>query len=383
VEAFIHDAVRTPRGKGNERGALAHSRPVELLRPLFHALAQRNGLDTETVDDVTLGCSTATGEQGANIAKAAAHFAGWDYRSSGGVVSRLCCSGLDAIATAAAKIDAGMDDLAVAGGVESMSRVPIFSDQGPLFADPEVAAAGGFVHMGVAADIVATLGAISREECDAYALESHRRAAAARDGGRFERSLVAVDGLDRDETIRDGQTADDLAALEPAFGDLDAGIAHQKLPHLGEIEHVHTIATAPQIVDGASLLLVGGEKEGARARIVSAANVGVKPPLLTATVPATQQALDRARMTLADVDLFEVNESFAAIVLHYLQHFGLDLDRVNVNGGAIAMGHPLGATGGMLAATLLDELERRDLEVGLLTIPAAAGIGAALVLQRI
>ena len=298
-------------------------------------------------------------------------------------MSRLCCSGVDAIATAAAKIDAGLDDIAVAGGVESMSRVPIFSDGGPLFSDPEVAAAGGFVHMGVAADIVATLGEITREQCDAYALESHERAGVARDEGRFDRALIAVDGLDRDEAIRDGQTVEDLAGLEPAFADLATDVVHRKLPNLGRIEHVHTVATAPQIVDGASLLLIGKEQAGARARIVSAANVGVKPPLLTATVPATQQALARAGMTLADVDLFEVNESFAAIVLHYIRHFELDPERVNVNGGAIAMGHPLGATGGILAVTLLDELERRDLEVGLLTIPAAAGIGAALVLQRV
>lgn len=383
MKAFIHDAVRTPRGKGSERGALAQTRPVELLAPLFAALAARNELDTSAVNDVTLGCSTATGEQGANIAKAAAHFAGWDYRSSGGTVSRLCCSGVDAIATAAAKIDAGLDDIAVAGGVESMSRVPIFSDGGPLFSDPEVAAAGGFVHMGVAADIVATLGEITREQCDAYALESHERAGVARDEGRFDRALIAVDGLDRDEAIRDGQTVEDLAGLEPAFADLATDVVHRKLPNLGQIEHVHTVATAPQIVDGASLLLIGKEQAGARARIVSAANVGVKPPLLTATVPATQQALARAGMTLADVDLLEVNESFAAIVLHYIRHFELDPERVNVNGGAIAMGHPLGATGGILAVTLLDELERRDLEVGLLTIPAAAGIGAALVLQRV
>lgn len=379
MEAFIHDAVRTPRGKGSERGALAAMRPVELLAPLFGALAERNRLDTAAVGDVTLGCSTPIWDQGSNIAKAAAHFAGWDYRSSGGTVSRLCCSGLDAIATAAAKVDAGMDDLAVAGGVESMSRVPIFSDDGPLFADPEVAAASGFVHMGVAADIVATLGGISRAECDAYAVESHRRAASA----DFSASLVPVNGLDRDETIRAGTTVKQLAALEPAFGDLPAGVAHEKLPKLGAIEPVHTIGTAPQIVDGASLLLIGRAKEGARARIVSAANVGVKPPLLTATVPATQQALDRAGMKLGDVDLFEVNESFAAIVLHYMRHFDLDPECVNVNGGAIAMGHPLGATGGILAATVLDELERRDLEVGLVTIPAAAGIGAALIIQRI
>jgi acetyl-CoA C-acetyltransferase len=378
VDAFIHDAVRTPRGKGNERGALADQRPVDLLAPLFRALAERNDLDTETVDDVTLGCSTATGEQGANIAKAAAHFAGWDYRSSGGTVSRLCCSGVDAIATAAAKIDAGMDDVAVAGGVESMSRVPIFSDHGPLFTDPEVAAAGGFVHMGVAADIVATLGQISRADCDAYAVESHRRAAAAPTP-----SLIPVNGLDRDEAIREGLTIDQLDSFEPAFAGMTNDIPAKKLPSLGEIEHVHTIATAPQIVDGASLLLVGGKKEGARARILSCANVGVKPPLLTATVPATRRVLERAGMTIDDVDLFEVNESFAAIVLHYMRHFDLDPDRVNVNGGAIAMGHPLGATGGMLAATLLDELERRDLETGLVTIPAAAGIGAALIIQRV
>jgi acetyl-CoA C-acetyltransferase len=378
VDAFIHDAVRTPRGKGNERGALADQRPVDLLAPLFAALVERNDLDTQDVDDVTLGCSTATGEQGSNIAKAAAHFAGWDYRSSGGTVSRLCCSGVDAIAIAAAKVDAGMDDLVVAGGVESMSRVPIFSDEGPLFADPEVASASGFVHMGVAADVVATLGHITREECDAYAVESHRRAAA-----RFTPSLVPVNGLDHDEAVREGMTVDQIASFEPAFAGMASDVVHEKLPSLGPIQHVHTIATAPQIVDGASLLLIGRGKEGARARIVSAANVGVKPPLLTATVPATQKALERAGLTLADVDLFEVNESFAAIVLHYMRHFDLDPERVNPNGGAIAMGHPLGATGGMLAATLLDDLERRDLEIGLLTIPAAAGIGAALILQRV
>ena len=378
MEAFIHDAVRTPRGKGTERGALADRRPVELLAPLFAALAERNDLDTASVDDVVLGCSTATGEQGANIAKAAAHFAGWDYRSSGGTISRLCCSGVDAIATAAAKVDAGMDDVVVTGGVESMSRVPIFSDRGPLFADPEVAAAGGFVHMGVAADVVATLGEITRADCDAYAVESHRRAAAA----EFP-ALVPLGGLDRDEAVRPGLTIEDVAAFEPAFAYMASDVVGRKLPNVGEIRHVHTVATAPQMVDGASLLLIGKEKEGARARILSAANAGVKPPLLTATVPATRRALERAGMSVGDIDLWEVNESFAAIVLHFTRHFDLDPERVNVNGGAIAVGHPLGATGGMLAATLLDELERRDLETGLLTIPAAAGIGAALIIQRV
>ena len=294
-------------------------------------------------------------------------------------MTRLCCSGVDAIATAAAKIDAGMDDVVVAGGVESMSRVPIFSDRGPLFSDPEVAAAGGFVHMGVAADIVATLGQIPRAECDAYAVESHRRAWRA----DFSKSLVPVDGVDRDEAIRGELTVEQIASFEPAFADMESDIPYLKLPDLGPIEHVHTIATAPQIVDGASLLLIGKDKEGARARIVSAANVGVKPPLLTATVPATRRALERAQMKIDDIDLFEVNESFAAIVLHYMRHFDLDPAHVNVNGGAIAMGHPLGATGGILAATLVDELERRDLETGLITIPAAGGIGAALVLQRV
>jgi acetyl-CoA C-acetyltransferase len=383
VNAYIYDAVRTPRGKGSEHGALAHVRPVELLEPLFGALAARNELDTSAVDDVILGCSTAAGEQGADIAKAAAHFAGWDYRSSGGTVSRLCCSGVDAIATAAAKVHAGMDSLVVAGGVESMSRVPIFSDDGPLFADDDVASAAGFVDLGLAADVVATLGEITREQCDAYALESHERAGVARDEGRFDRSLIPLNGLDRDEAIRDGQELADLAALAPAFAGSHADVVHEKLPSLGEIEHVHTVASAPQKVDGASLLLVGGKKGNARAEIISAANVGVKPPLLTATVPATQQALERAGMRLGDVDLFEVNESFAAIVLHYMRHFDIDPDRVNVNGGAIAMGHPLGATGGILTATALDELERRDLEVGLVTIPAAAGIGAALIIRRV
>ena len=311
MQAFIHDAVRTPRGKGNERGALAYTRPVELLAPLFGALAERNELDTSTVDDVTLGCSTATGEQGANIAKAAAHFAGWDYRSSGGT-SRACAArAWTRSPPPRRRSTPAWTTLAVAGGVESMSRVPIFSDDGPLFTDPEVASAAGFVHMGVAADIVATLGEISREDCDAYAVESHRA------GRRRARRGIVRPLADRrqrpgsrrgDPRRPDDRRARRARARLRRHGD---DVAHQKLPSLGEIEHVHTIANAPQIVDGASLLLVGGEKEGARARIVSAANVGVKPPLLTATVPATQQALERAGMTLADVDLFEVNESFA------------------------------------------------------------------------
>jgi acetyl-CoA C-acetyltransferase len=321
------------------------------------------GLDTALVGDVTLGC------------------------------------GVDAIATTAAKVDAGVEQLAVAGGVESMSRVPLFADGGPLFADPEVAGAAGFVHMGVAADVVATLASISRDECDEYALESHRRAAAARDAGRSDGSLVPVHGpdgellLDRDETVRDGQTLEALGALEPAFEGLArdgvAELVQRALPELGPLRHVHTVGTAPQIVDGASLVLLGSREQaralGAepRARVVSAANAGVQPPLLTATVPASERALARTGMTIADVDLFEVNESFAATVLHYLRELDLDPGRVNVNGGAIAAGHPLGATGGILLATLLDELERRDLEIGLLTIPAAAGIGAALVVQRV
>ncbi len=399
MEAFVYDAVRTPRGRGSAKGSLAETRPVELLATLFRALEQRNGLDTARVDDVTVGCNTQTAEQGSNVARAATLFAGWSYLSSGGTISRLCCSGVDAIATAAAKIDAGVDDLAVAGGVESMSRVPLFADGGPMFADPEVASASGFLHMGVAADIVATLGVISREDCDEYALRSHQRAAAARDSGAFDHSLVPVrdgDGellLDRDEMIRDGQTIEQLSALEPAFAALAQDGARRviddKLPNLGELDHVHTVASAPQIVDGASLVLLGNRDQAAvlgaepRARIVAAANAGVKSPLLTATAPASAKALERAGMTMRDVDLFEVNESFAAIVLHYGRHFDLDFERVNVNGGAIAMGHPLGATGGILLASLVDELESRDLEIGLLTIPAAAGIGAALMVQRV
>ncbi len=391
--------MRTPRGRGSARGSLAGTRPVELLATLFRALEERNGLDTSLVDDVTIGCSTPTGEQGADLARAAALFAGWSETGSGAVVSRLCCSGVDAIATAAAKIDAGVDGVAVAGGVESMSRVPLFADGGPLFADAEVAGAAGFVHMGVAADIVATLSSLTRAECDDFALASHRRAAAARDGGRFERSLVPVRApggellLDRDEMIRDGQTIEALSALPLGFEELAQDgareVIERRLPDLGPLRHVHTVASAPQIVDGASLVLMGSREQGdalglePRARVAAAANAGVTPPLLTATVPAARRALASAGMRVEDVDLFEVNESFAATVLHFVRELGLDPEGVNVNGGAIAMGHPLGATGGVLLVTLLDELERRDLEVGLLTIPAAAGIGAALLLQRV
>jgi acetyl-CoA C-acetyltransferase len=399
MEAFIYDAVRTPRGRARPDGALAGVKPIDLLAGLFRSLEERTALDTARVDDIVLGCNTQTGEQGADIAKIASLYAGWDHNPSGATLNRFCCSGLDALATAAAKVDAGVSDLVVAGGVESMSRVPMLSDAGPWFADPEVAAVTGFVHMGISADLVATVSDISRGACDAFACESHARAGRAGDEGRFDRSLAPVrDGegemlLDRDEGIRDGMTIEKLAALPPAFAEMAAAgmgeVVRSRHPEVAELQHVHTVATAPQMVDAASLLLVGSRAAGEalglppRARIAAAANASVEPLMLTAPAPATLRALERARMTVGDVDLFEMNESFAAVAIEYMRRLGLEPDQVNPNGGAIAMGHPLGATGGILTMTLLDELERRNMEVGVVAIPGGAGIGAAMVVERV
>ncbi len=400
MDAYIYDAIRTPRGAGKARGGLAGVRPIELLAGLFRALAARTGVDPAVVDDVVLGCVTQVGEQGANLAKIAALYAGWSHAVSGVTLDRFCASGLDAVNLAAAKVSSGMEDLVVAGGVESMSRVPMMSDGGAWFTDQDVARATGFVHMGVSADLIATLDGVTREECDAWALRSHVRAAAARANGHFARSLVPVMGadgatvLDRDEWIREGLTAAKLAALPAVFADVGAqggdARALARYPEAGAIAHVHTVASAPGVVDGAALVLIGnraaGERHGLRprARIRAYANASVEPVvMLTAPAPAARKALARAGMSVADVDRHEMNESFSAVVLRYVRELGLDADRVNVDGGAIALGHPLGATGAVLVGTLLDALERADRAVGVVAMCAGAGIGAATVIERV
>lgn len=393
MKTLVYDAVRTPRGKAG-KGALAGVRPVDLLATVLVALAERSALDTRRVNDFLVGCSTATGEQGADIARSSALYAGWGDTVAGATVSRLCCSGVDALATVAAKIDAGVDDVAVAGGVESMSRVGMFDDRGPLFSDPEVAAAAGFLHIGVAADALASSSGIARSELDRWALRSQTRAADGEDRGCFARAMITVrdrDGrvlLDRDEAIRRGLREEDLADLPPMFASeaegRDAAVLRERMPEVSVVP-AHTLASSPKMVDGASAALLGapGSLEvQPRARVVSAANVAVRSPLLTGAAVAARTALDRAGMVPADVDLFEINESYAAVPLHFARALDVDEERMNVHGGALAMGHPLGATGGILLATLLDALEERDLAVGLLAIPAAAGLGSALVIER-
>ncbi len=399
--AFLYDAVRTPRALTASRraGALASVKPIDLLATLYQALETRLGLDTRTVDDVVLGCSTQTGEQGANLAKISSLYAGWSHEISGVTLNRFCASGLDAVAYAAMKVATGSEALVVAGGVESLSRVPMLADNGAWFADPDVAKATAFVHMGVSADLVATLGGFSREACDAYALASHQRAHAARDAGHFVRSVVPVtrDGVtlfDHDDAFRSDASLASLAALPAAFAEIGAAgadaLARTRYPQISVVNHVHTAGSSPARVDGASLVVVGsraaGERLGVqpRARIVASANASVEPVvMLTAGVKATAKALTQAKLTTRDVALFECNESFSATVLDFIARLEIDAAKVNVNGGAIALGHPLGASGGILIGTLLDELERRSERFGVVAMCAGAGIGAAMVIERL
>jgi acetyl-CoA C-acetyltransferase len=399
LDAYVYDAVRTPRGAGKPTGALAQVKPTALLRPLFHAFLERHPAAMAHVEDVVLGCSVQTGEQGANLAKVASLYAGLSPNASGVTLNRFCASGLDALAYAALKVSSGMESGVLAGGVESMSRVGMLADGGPWFADPEVSKATRFVHMGVSADLIATLEKISRAECDAYAQSSQERARKARDEGRFARSIVPVKGdqgqvlLDRDECIRDGSTLEKLSSLPPAFAELgEASLRRIQKghPQVSAVTPVHHVGSSPAGADAASLVLVGNKAFGAqrglspRARIRAFANVGVDPlTMLTGPAPATHKALKAAGLSLADVDLVECNESFSATVLHFQRRLELDPSRVNVNGGAIALGHPLGATGPILVMTLLDELERQQKSMGVVTICAGAGIAEAMVLERV
>ena len=398
-DAYLYDHCRTPRGKGKPEGGLHAATPIWLVRTLLQALQRRTRLDTALVDDVVLGCVTPIAEQGGDIARTAVLDAGWAETVGGITQSRFCASGLESVNLAAAKVASGFERLVVAGGVESMSRVPMGSDGGAWLQDARVIEAVGFVPQGISADLIATLEGFSRAELDAYAARSHQRAATARAEGRFARALVPVHDeagtllLAEDETIRPQTIAETLAALNPSFVKLGAKfdpLALRKYPQAAAIEHRHHAGNSSGIVDGAALVLVGSRAGGdaaglkPRARIRAAAVTGSEPTLmLTGTTPACLKALKQAGMQAADIDLWEINEAFAAVPMKTARDLGLDLARVNVNGGGIAMGHPLGATGAMLLGTLLDELERRDLQTGCVTLCVGGGMGIATVIERV
>ncbi len=401
-EAYIYDAVRTPRGRGKKDGRLHGIRPVELLCQLIKALLQRNpGLPPEIIEDVIVGCVTQVGEQGSNLAKVAAQAAGLPDTVAGVTLNRFCASGLEAVNEAAAYIRSGTGDVFLAGGVESMSRVPMGSDGGAWYMDPQVAYEGHFIPQGVAADLIATLYGYSREVLDEFAVRSHCLAWEATEKGYFRKSLIPVRDilgrvvLDRDENIRPDTTVEKLATLEPSFawigqeGGFDA-VAIQKYPMVESIQHVHHAGNSSAIVDGAALVLLGNEtlhkRYGLqpRARIVSWAVVGTEPTImLLGPAPATRKALARARLSPDRIDLYEVNEAFAVVPLRFMDELQIPLEKVNVCGGAIAMGHPLGATGAILIGTLLDELERRELRYGVATLCVGGGMGIATVIERL
>jgi acetyl-CoA C-acetyltransferase len=401
-QALVFDAVRTPRGRGKKTGSLHGTKPVSLVVGLIDEIRRRfPDLDPATIDDIVLGVVAPIGDQGADIAKTAALAAGLPDTVAGVQLNRFCASGLEAVNIGAQKIRSGWEDLVLAGGVESMSRIPMGSDGGAWAADPETNFATGFVPQGIGADLIATIEGFSREDVDRYAVESQSRAAKAWSNGYFARSVVPVRDLigqtvlDRDEHIRAESTVEGLGALPASFaavgeqGGFDA-VALQKYHWVERIEHVHTAANSSGIVDGASLVLIGNERAGAaagltpRARIVSAALSGADPTImLTGPAPAARKALAKAGLSIEDIDLVEINEAFAAVVLRFIKDMDLPPEKVNVNGGAIAMGHPLGATGGMILGTLLDELERRELRYGLATLCVGGGMGIATVIERL
>lgn len=400
TEAFIFDAVRTPRGKGKKDGALYSVKPVDLVAGLLKALEARNQLDTSQVDDIVLGCVTPVGDQGADIAKTAALVADWDEQVSGVQLNRFCASGLEAVNLAAMKVRSGFEDLVVAGGVESMSRIPMGSDGGAWAMDPATNMHTHFVPQGIGADLIATLEGFSRTDVDAFALRSQQKAARARADGSFNKSLVPVTDqngiliLDHDEFIRAESTLEGLGKLKPSFemmGQMgfDAS-ALRKYSHVERIEHIHTPGNSSGIVDGAALMLIGSAAKGkelglkARGRIVATAVTSTDPTImLTGPAPATRKALAKAGLNVNDIDLFEVNEAFASVVMKFMKDMGVSEDKVNVNGGSIAMGHPLGATGCAILGTLLDELEKRNLRYGLATLCVGGGMGIATIIERV
>jgi acetyl-CoA C-acetyltransferase len=400
TDALIYDHVRTPRGKGKKDGSLHQATPVWLLRGLLQSLQQRLALDTAQVDDVVLGCVTPVGEQGADIARTAVLDAGWAESVAGVTLSRFCASGLEAVNLAAAKVASGFEDMVVAGGIESMSRWTMGSDGGAWFMDPRINQGIAFIPQGISADLIAMLEGFSRHDLDSYALQSHQRAAAARAAGHFRKSIVPVldiaglTMLAEDETVRPNATLEAMARLEPSFAAMGAmgfdATALRKYTTVEKITHVHHAGNASGIVDGAALMLIGsrdaGQRAGlrARARIRSVAVIGSEPTImLTGPTPACRKALAKAGLQASDIDLWEINEAFAAVPMKTARDLDVSLDRVNVNGGAIALGHPLGATGCIILGTLLDELERRDLALGCATLCVGGGMGIATIIERI
>ena len=400
-EAYVYEAIRTPRARGKAGSELNEVKPIDLIVTLMDELVKRTDLDTSQVDDVVLGCVAPVGDQGSDIAKIAAQKAGWDIDVPGVQLNRFCASGLESVNVAAMKVRSGWENLVVAGGVESMSRVPLGSDGGPMALDPQTNYETYFVPQGIGADLIATLEGFSRDDVDRFALRSQQRAAYARENGRFSRSVIPVKDmngltiLQQDSYLRPDTTLEGLGSLRPAFempGQMGFDyVAQQRYPHVEKINHVHTAGNSSGIVDGAALVLIGNQETGQalglkpRARIRAAALVGTDPTImLTGPAPATRKALKLAGMTIDDIDLMEVNEAFASVVMRFMRDMGIDSpENVNVNGGAIALGHPLGATGAMLLGTLLDEMERTDCETGLVTLCVGGGMGIATIVERI
>lgn len=398
TEAYIFDAVRTPRGKGKKDGSLYEVKPISLVVGLMHALEARNNLDTSLVEDVILGCVTPVGDQGSDIAKTAAIAAGWSENVSGVQINRFCASGLDAVNLAAQKVRSGWEDLIVAGGVESMSRVGMGSDGGPWALDPETNLKSYFVPQGVGADLIAAIDGYSRHDVDTFAANSQAKAAAAQAAGRFDKSIVPVKDhagvtiLDKDEFVRAGTTAESLSKLSPSFEMMGSmgfdAVALQKYPEVERINHIHHAGNSSGIVDGAALVLIGSEAAGKkmglkpRAKIIATALVSTDATImLTGPAPAARKALEKAGLTIDDIDLFEVNEAFASVVMRFMTELKVPAEKVNVNGGSIAMGHPLGATGAMIIGTLLDELERQGKKRGLATLCVGGGMGIATIIE--
>jgi acetyl-CoA C-acetyltransferase len=401
-EAYVYDAIRTPRGKGKKTGALHGVKPVTLVTQLLDAIRERHPeMDPAQIDDLILGCVGPIGDQGSDIARTAALAAGMPEEVAGVQLDRFCASGLEAVNQAAARVRSGWEDLILAGGVESMSRVPMGSNGGAWAMDPETNYATHFVPQGIGADLIATIEGFSRTDVDAFAVESQERAAKAWANGHFASSVIPVVDrvgnviLDHDEHMRPGATLDDLAALKPSFADIGEmggfdAVALQRYHTVEEIDHVHHAGNSSGIVDGAAVTMLGSQEAGRRhgltprARIVSAAVTGSEPTImLTGPAPACRKALDKAGMTAADIDLIEINEAFASVALKLIRDLDVDPEMTNVNGGAIAMGHPLGATGAMLLGTVVDELERRDLSTGLITLCVGGGMGIATIVERV
>lgn len=400
THAMVFDAVRTPRGKGKRDGSLHSVKPVDLLGGLLNQLQARHGFDTAQVDDVVMGCVSPVGEQGSVLPKTALLKAGWDVRVSGVQINRFCASGLEAVNLGAQKVASGWEDMVIAGGVESMSRVPMGSDGGAWAQDPATNAATGFTPQGIGADLIATMSGWGREDVDRFALTSQQRAAAAQAEGRFDRSVLPVldeigmPVLERDEFIKPRTTLEGLAALKASFAEMGKmgfdAVALARYPQVERIDHVHTAGNSSGIVDGAAAVMIGSEAKGKamgltpRGRVVATALSGADPTImLTGPMPAARKVLAKAGLTVDDIDLFEVNEAFAAVPMRFMHEMHVPHEKVNVNGGAIALGHPLGATGAMLVGTLLDELERRQLKRGLITLCVGGGMGIATIIERV